>query len=78
MSTPILQCCFLYVPGPVDTDMVSEIINTIQDDETKKSFVTMKDSKTLVTLEQTTQKLVALLESRKYKSGDRFDFYDPL
>lgn len=58
--------------------MVSEIINTIQDDETKKSFVTMKDSKTLVTLEQTTQKLVALLESRKYKSGDRFDYYDPL
>lgn len=78
MYQPLFCNIIASVVGPVDTDMVSEIIKTIQDDETKKSFVTMKDSKTLVTLEQTTQKLVALLESRKYKSGDRFDYYDPL
>jgi len=66
-----------YSPGPVDTDMISEVIQTIGDKETKQMFVTMKDSRQLVTLEQTTQKLVAVLASQKYNSGDRFDYFDP-
>ncbi|XP_054286782.1 sepiapterin reductase-like [Macrosteles quadrilineatus] len=67
-----------YSPGPVDTDMVSQLINEVQDEETKSSFITMKSTKTLVTVEQTTQKVIALLTSRGYKSGDRFDYYDQL
>uniref|UniRef100_A0A1B6LTE4 Sepiapterin reductase n=1 Tax=Graphocephala atropunctata TaxID=36148 RepID=A0A1B6LTE4_9HEMI len=67
-----------YSPGPVDTDMVADVIKTVKDVETQLEFTTIRDSKSLVTKEQTTQKLVALLASRKYKSGDRFDYYDPL
>jgi len=67
-----------YSPGPVDTDMVSGLINQIQDEETRHSFVSMRSSKTLVTVGETTQKVIDLLTSRGYKSGDRFDYFDPL
>ncbi|XP_046659744.1 LOW QUALITY PROTEIN: sepiapterin reductase-like [Homalodisca vitripennis] len=67
-----------YSPGPVDTEMVADLIKNVQDSETKFQFTTIRDSKSLVTKEQTTQKLAALLTSHKYKSGDRFDYYDRL
>lgn len=41
--------------------MVSQLINEVQDEETKSSFITMKSTKTLVTVEQTTQKVTTFL-----------------
>lgn len=58
--------------------MVTTLIDTVRDEEIKQMFVSQKESRSLVTLEETTQKIIDVLESRKYKSGDRFDFYDPL
>ncbi|KAG8337586.1 hypothetical protein J6590_017678 [Homalodisca vitripennis] len=69
---------FQKIHGPVDTEMVADLIKNVQDSETKFQFTTIRDSKSLVTKEQTTQKLAALLTSHKYKSGDRFDYYDRL
>lgn len=58
--------------------MVTNLIDNLADEETRNSFVTMKNSNTLVTLEQTTKKIIEVLEAGKYTSGGRFDYFDSL
>uniref|UniRef100_A0A1B6CZF9 Sepiapterin reductase n=1 Tax=Clastoptera arizonana TaxID=38151 RepID=A0A1B6CZF9_9HEMI len=67
-----------YSPGPVDTDMVSGLIDNLENEETRSMFVSMKSSNTLVTLGETTKKCIDVLASGKYTSGGRFDYFDPL
>lgn len=65
-----------YSPGPVMTDMTDEIIANIRNEEVKEMFVNMKKDSTILSAEESVNKLVKILDSRKFKSGDRIDFYD--
>lgn len=67
-----------YAPGPVDTDMFRMICETIADPEAKKMFNEMQEKKTVLTTEQTINRLVEVLKERKYNSADHVDYYDKL
>lgn len=65
-----------YSPGPVDTDMVSEVINSTRDADTKGMFVNLKKTETILTVDQTTEKIIEVLENGKFESGQHVDYYD--
>lgn len=65
-----------YAPGPVLTEMADEIIENVQNDEIKNSFVDMKNNSKMLTTEQTVGKLVDVLRRRAFTSGGRVDYYD--
>ncbi|CAH0388692.1 unnamed protein product [Bemisia tabaci] len=65
-----------YSPGPIDTNMVSTLLDKIRDEEVKNAFSSMKETGTLVKVEQSAEKLIRVLEADTYKSGGRVDFYD--
>jgi len=65
-----------YAPGPVDTDMFTLAREKIADSKTKKLLNEMKEKKTVLTTEQTVNRLVQVLKERKYNSADHVDYYD--
>ena len=65
-----------YSPGPVDTDMTITIINNTRDAKIRQTFIDMKEKKTIVTCEQTTEKAIQVLSNKKYSSGQRVDYFD--
>ncbi|XP_034248916.1 sepiapterin reductase isoform X2 [Thrips palmi] len=65
-----------YSPGPVDTDMTVSIINNTRDAKARQIFIDMKEKKTIVTCEQTTERVMQVLSNKKYKSGQRVDYFD--
>lgn len=67
-----------YSPGPVETDMFYQVCNEHGDQETKANFNDMTVKKTVLTCEQTVNRLLAVLKEHKYKSGDHVDYYDEL
>ncbi|KAJ8946791.1 hypothetical protein NQ314_008774 [Rhamnusium bicolor] len=64
-----------YSPGPVDTDMFDSIINEAQSEVLKKSFKEVKET-TVLTTEQTVNKMLEILENGDFKTGDTVDYYD--
>lgn len=56
--------------------MVSTLLDKIRDEEVKNAFSSMKETGTLVKVEQSAEKLIRVLEADTYKSGGRVDFYD--
>ncbi|XP_014475355.1 PREDICTED: sepiapterin reductase [Dinoponera quadriceps] len=67
-----------YSPGPVDTDMFDKACKSLIDPKAKKKFNEMRATKTVLTPEQTINRLVQVLEKHKYKSADHVDYYDEL
>lgn len=67
-----------YAPGPVDTNMFRMVCETIADSKAKKMYNEMKEKKTVLTTEQTINRLVQILKERKYNSADHVDYYDKL
>ncbi|TGZ50916.1 hypothetical protein DBV15_11901, partial [Temnothorax longispinosus] len=67
-----------YSPGPVDTDMFTTVCETIADPEAKKMYIEMRQKKTVLTTEQTVNRLVQILKERKYNAADHVDYYDNL
>ncbi|XP_011860253.1 PREDICTED: sepiapterin reductase [Vollenhovia emeryi] len=67
-----------YAPGPVDTDMFKYVCESIADLEAKKMYNEMRQNKTMLTTEQTVNRLVQVLKERKYNSADHVDYYDKL
>ncbi|XP_011171986.1 sepiapterin reductase isoform X1 [Solenopsis invicta] len=67
-----------YAPGPVDTDMFAMVCEKLVDAETKKLFNEMREKKTVLTTEQTVNRLVEILKEQKYNSADHVDYYDKL
>lgn len=65
-----------YSPGPVDTAMFNEVIETAEDPQLKTQFKEMRDKKIVLTTDQTIAKLFMLLENGKFKSGDVIDYFD--
>jgi len=48
------------------------------DPKTKKAFNEMREKKTVLTAEQTVNRLVQVLKEHKYNSADHVDYYDKL
>ncbi|XP_076163607.1 sepiapterin reductase [Ptiloglossa arizonensis] len=67
-----------YSPGPVETDMFHEVCNKLGDEETQTQFNDMLIKKTVLTSEQTVNRLLSILKDHKYKSGDHVDYYDEI
>ena len=66
-----------YAPGPLDTDMQAEIreSETINR-ETREYFRGLKDSNTLVQVNDSAAKMVKIILSKSYVSGCHIDYYD--
>lgn len=67
-----------YSPGPVDTDMLHHLCKEVANEELKKQLTEMTINKTVLTAEQTVNRLVEVLKNHKYKSGDHVDYFDEL
>lgn len=65
-----------YSPGPVNTDMQKEIRTTAPVAEQRDFYASLFESGKLVTPEDTSAKLVSILEKNEYTSGSHIDFYD--
>jgi sepiapterin reductase len=65
-----------YSPGPVLTDMADEILDGLESHELRKPFEDMRNSGGYLTTEHTVGKLIQLLESDNYQSGDHVDVFD--
>jgi sepiapterin reductase len=50
-----------YAPGPVDTDMVSDVITSTGDASVKDMFVNLKKTGTILTVDQTTRRILEVL-----------------
>lgn len=65
-----------YSPGPVDTNMITEVIENVKDDDVREAFTTMIQNKTILKPTETVDKLLSILEIGNYRSGDVIDYYD--
>lgn len=65
-----------YSPGPVETDMTVDAQANAVAAETSSMFKNLRDTKTILTTEQTTKKFLEIVAAGKFKSGDHVDFYD--
>ncbi|XP_011642752.1 sepiapterin reductase-like isoform X1 [Pogonomyrmex barbatus] len=67
-----------YSPGPVDTDMFKMACESNVDPDTKKFLDNIVETNTVLTPEQTVNRLVQVLKEHKYKSADHVDYYDEM
>lgn len=67
-----------YSPGPVDTDMTIELQSETASAEIRDMFHNLRETKTILTTEQTSKKLIEVLVKGKYESGSRVDYYDKI
>lgn len=67
-----------YSPGPVNTGMITDVIESVKSGETKELFENLRNGGGLVSLDQTTARVIEVLRLGKYKSGGRVDYFEPL
>jgi len=65
-----------YAPGPVDTEMFSEVLTKSGDTDVVQQFEDTKASGAVLTPIQTIAKLVRILGERKYTKGEHVDYYE--
>ncbi|XP_005997709.1 sepiapterin reductase a [Latimeria chalumnae] len=65
-----------YAPGPLDTDMQLQARSETRDPEVRQAFANLHKEGKLVTCHQSSQKLINLLLTDKFKSGSHIDYYD--
>lgn len=65
-----------YSPGPVETQMIDEIIDSSESNKLRDEFVTLRESKKILLPNQTVEKLLSILKLGLFKSGDVIDYYD--
>lgn len=58
--------------------MFKMVCETIADPHAKKMYNEMMEKKTVLTTEQTINRLVQILKEHKYNSADHVDYYDKL
>jgi len=65
-----------YAPGPIDTQMVNDLIESnILDSEVSSFFKMARKEGTLIQPSATAQRLVDLVWSDEYESGEHIDYY---
>lgn len=67
-----------YSPGPVDTDMTVTLQSDSFSTDIRQMFSNLRETKTILTTEQTTKKMIEVLINGKYESGSRVDYYDKI
>lgn len=65
-----------YSPGPVETDMTVDIQGRSADEGIRNYFKDLRDTTTILTTHQTTEKFLSILEAGQFQSGDHVDYYD--
>lgn len=65
-----------YAPGVIDTQMTLQVQSESHDPALAAAFREQRESKTMLTPEQTVSKLVKVLQANKFKSGDHVDYRD--
>lgn len=65
-----------YAPGPVDTDMLNTVAERSLSEDIRKFFTEGKKTGAVLTTEQTTKRLIGILEAGTYKSGVHIDYFD--
>ncbi|ROT75677.1 putative sepiapterin reductase-like [Penaeus vannamei] len=65
-----------YAPGPLDNDMQMIARTETADDGLRSVFSSMKNEGKLLPCSTSVGKLIDILNSKKFKSGDHVDYYD--
>lgn len=65
-----------WAPGPMDTQMMKEILTTCPDDEVLKQFQEMEKQDRLVKLVDSAEKLIKLLNEDSFQNAAHIDFFD--
>ncbi|ELT92986.1 hypothetical protein CAPTEDRAFT_18220 [Capitella teleta] len=65
-----------YAPGPIDTEMQVLARRDTADDDLRQMFIGMKSEGTLLSCDQSIDRLVPLLQKNKFQSGAHLDYYD--
>lgn len=65
-----------YAPGPVDTDMLANVATETLSAGFRDFIADGKKTGAVLTTEQTTAKLIEILEKGEYKNGDHVDYFD--
>lgn len=65
-----------YSPGVVDTAMTVDVQANSSDPKLRDSFREMRETDTMIKPIDTANKLIAVLETGNFVSGDKVDFYD--
>lgn len=65
-----------YAPGPIDTDMTILIQNETINNDLQEMFRKQRETKTMLTTEQTTDKFIKILEESTFESGAHIDYFD--
>ncbi|EZA62408.1 hypothetical protein DMN91_010684 [Ooceraea biroi] len=68
----------IYAPGFVDTDMSTFSCENTLDPVNKERYCLTRKNKTMLTAEQSINRLVEILKVHKYKSAEVVDYHDPL
>jgi len=67
---------FQYYPGPVDTDLVSNVESNSCSPMLKTFFKSSKQKNQILSPQQTTLKFLEIVEKGAFKSGDFIDYHD--
>ncbi|EDV99756.1 sepiapterin reductase [Drosophila grimshawi] len=65
-----------YAPGVIDTQMTLQVQSESHDPSLAAAFREQRESKTMLTPQQTVLKFVQVLQAHKFKSGDHVDYRD--
>nr|CAR94133.1 CG12117-PA [Drosophila melanogaster]CAR94139.1 CG12117-PA [Drosophila melanogaster]CAR94142.1 CG12117-PA [Drosophila melanogaster]CAR94143.1 CG12117-PA [Drosophila melanogaster] len=65
-----------YAPGVIDTQMTVQVQREAHDPAVVAMFREQRESKTMLTPAQTTERFIKVLEAFKFKSGDHVDYRD--
>ncbi|KAM4706859.1 sepiapterin reductase [Discoglossus pictus] len=65
-----------YAPGPLDTDMQTQVRNETADPKLRNVFIDMKNSGKLVDCQVSAKKMLDILQADTYNSGEHIDFFD--
>ncbi|XP_030382202.1 sepiapterin reductase [Scaptodrosophila lebanonensis] len=65
-----------YAPGAIDTQMTEQVQRDTHNQELAAAFRQQRESKTMLTTEQTVLKFLNVLQAQKFKSGDHVDYWD--
>ncbi|XP_017134267.1 sepiapterin reductase [Drosophila elegans] len=65
-----------YAPGMIDTQMTMQVQREAHDPAVAAMFREQRESRTMLTTVQTTERFIKVLEALKFKSGDHVDYRD--
>ncbi|XP_022214019.2 sepiapterin reductase [Drosophila obscura] len=65
-----------YAPGMIDTQMTVQVQREAHDPAVVAMFREQRESKTMLTTAQTTERFIQVLEAQRFQSGDHVDYRD--